>query len=162
MRQITGAPITAFHFVPARAWRMRSWDRFMVPKPFSRIVLSWAKVTHVPADLTTEAFELLQFLGHQPVHFPASPHSHQLPLRREVAGLSITENDVFNRTYVQALQSGQGFPTIRLCGSLEGKLIAAIVDIWAQRYAHPEEDLDTCLHKSLDPLAQRMDVVLGN
>jgi len=109
-----------------------------------------------------EAFDLVRFLGHQPVHFPASPHNHQLPVRREVIGLSITENDAFNRAYVHALQNGKGFPTIRLWGSLEGKLINAIAAIWAERYAHPDDDLDTCLHKYLDPLAQRMDVVLGN
>ena len=30
---------------------MRSWDRFLVPKPFTRIVVSWARWTHVPTDL---------------------------------------------------------------------------------------------------------------
>ncbi len=57
LAQITGAPIGAFHLQPQHAWVMRSWDRFQVPKPFSRIVVSWAQYTRVPADLPPEQFE---------------------------------------------------------------------------------------------------------
>ena len=54
---MTGAPIGVFHLQPERAWTMRSWDRFLVPKPFTRIVVSWAQWTHVPADLAEDQFE---------------------------------------------------------------------------------------------------------
>jgi len=57
LAQLTGAPIGAFHLQPEHAWTMRSWDKFLVPKPFTRIVVSWAQWTHVPADLAAEAFE---------------------------------------------------------------------------------------------------------
>lgn len=57
LAQITGAPIGAFHLEPERAWVMRSWDRFLVPKPFTRIVVSWAQWTHVSTDLPAEEFE---------------------------------------------------------------------------------------------------------
>jgi hypothetical protein len=57
LAQITGAPIGAFHLQPEHAWVMRSWDRFLVPKPFTRIVVSWAQWTHVPADLPAGDFE---------------------------------------------------------------------------------------------------------
>lgn len=53
----TGAPIGAFHLEPERAWTMGSWDRFMVPMPFTRIVVSWVRWTRVPADLAAEQFE---------------------------------------------------------------------------------------------------------
>jgi len=55
--QMTGVPVGAFHLEPEHAWVMRSWDRFLVPKPFTRICVSWARPTYVPADLTTEQFE---------------------------------------------------------------------------------------------------------
>jgi lysophospholipid acyltransferase (LPLAT)-like uncharacterized protein len=55
--QMTGAPIGAFHLEPERAWVMGSWDRFLVPKPFTRICVSWAQWTHVPHDLPAEEFE---------------------------------------------------------------------------------------------------------
>jgi lysophospholipid acyltransferase (LPLAT)-like uncharacterized protein len=57
LAQMTDAPIGAFHLQPERAWVMRSWDRFLVPKPFTRIVVSWAQYTRVPADLPLEKFE---------------------------------------------------------------------------------------------------------
>jgi len=50
LAQMTGAPIGAFHLEPEHAWTMGSWDRFLVPKPFTRIAVSWAQWTHVPAD----------------------------------------------------------------------------------------------------------------
>ncbi len=57
LAQMTGARIGAFHLEPERAWTMRSWDRFLIPKPFTRICVSWARWTYVPADLAAEDFE---------------------------------------------------------------------------------------------------------
>jgi len=57
LAQLTGAPIGAFHLEPERAWVMKSWDRFLVPKPFTRIVVSWAQWTHVPCGLPAEELE---------------------------------------------------------------------------------------------------------
>ena len=57
LAQMTGAPIGAFHLQPERAWTMKSWDRFLIPKPFTRIVVSWAQWTHVHADTPPEQFE---------------------------------------------------------------------------------------------------------
>jgi lysophospholipid acyltransferase (LPLAT)-like uncharacterized protein len=57
LAQLTGAPIGSFHLEPQHAWVMNSWDRFLVPRPFTRIVVSWAQWTHVPANLTDEYFE---------------------------------------------------------------------------------------------------------
>jgi lysophospholipid acyltransferase (LPLAT)-like uncharacterized protein len=57
LAQLTGAPIGAFHLQPEKAWVMNSWDRFLVPKPFTRICVSWAQWTYVPADLCEEQFE---------------------------------------------------------------------------------------------------------
>jgi lysophospholipid acyltransferase (LPLAT)-like uncharacterized protein len=51
LASLTSARIGAFHLQPERAWTMRSWDRFLVPKPFTRIVVSWARWTTVPSDL---------------------------------------------------------------------------------------------------------------
>jgi hypothetical protein len=57
LAQLTGAPIGAFHLQPERAWIINSWDRFLIPKPFTRICVSWAQWTHVPRDLCPEQFE---------------------------------------------------------------------------------------------------------
>ncbi|MFP5235338.1 MAG: lysophospholipid acyltransferase family protein [Acidobacteriota bacterium] len=57
LAQMTGAPIGAFHLQPERAWTINSWDRFLVPKPFTRIIVSWANWTRVPTDLPADQFE---------------------------------------------------------------------------------------------------------
>jgi hypothetical protein len=57
LAHLTTARIGAFHLQPEHAWTMRSWDHFLVPKPFTRIVVSWARWTRVPTDLAPEDFE---------------------------------------------------------------------------------------------------------
>ncbi len=37
--QRSGAPIVLLRAVADRAWRLRSWDRFIIPKPFARITI---------------------------------------------------------------------------------------------------------------------------
>ncbi|MGA7525283.1 MAG: lysophospholipid acyltransferase family protein [Acidobacteriaceae bacterium] len=55
---MTGAPMGSFYLLPQRAWTFRSWDRFLVPKPFSRVVVSWARSLPAPApDADAAALE---------------------------------------------------------------------------------------------------------
>jgi len=39
MAKATGYPIIPIGFAMDRAWRMRSWDRFTIPKPWARVVM---------------------------------------------------------------------------------------------------------------------------
>jgi lysophospholipid acyltransferase (LPLAT)-like uncharacterized protein len=45
--QPAGTWVGCFYALPDHAWELKSWDRFLIPKPFSRVVLTWPK--HVPA-----------------------------------------------------------------------------------------------------------------
>jgi lysophospholipid acyltransferase (LPLAT)-like uncharacterized protein len=45
----TGTWVGCFYALPDRAWQLKSWDRFLIPKPFSRVVITWPQ--HVPADV---------------------------------------------------------------------------------------------------------------
>lgn len=56
LAQMTGAPLGEVH-LPEKAWVLNSWDRFLVPKPFTRIVVSWVKWIDVPKDLPADQFE---------------------------------------------------------------------------------------------------------
>lgn len=58
LAMLTGARIGAFHLEPEHAWVMKSWDRFLVPRPFTRIAVSWARWTIVPAELSEAEFEV--------------------------------------------------------------------------------------------------------
>jgi hypothetical protein len=39
--QRAGVPVLPIHAGAARAWRLRSWDRFMIPKPLSRLMICY-------------------------------------------------------------------------------------------------------------------------
>lgn len=109
-----------------------------------------------------EAFELVRFLSYQPTRIPASPHDQGLPTRREAVNMPSAKDDIFHRTYLQSMQISRSFPTIRLWGSMEDKLIVEMSNIWTTLFENPDQDLDICLHKHLDPLAQRLNNTLGN
>ena len=57
LAQLSGAPIGVFHLEPERAWVLHSWDRFLIPKPFTRICVSWAQWIHVPPELPASELE---------------------------------------------------------------------------------------------------------
>ncbi len=46
---ITGSPIVPLTFSAHPAWRLSSWDEFMIPKPFSRAVACFGPPITVPA-----------------------------------------------------------------------------------------------------------------
>lgn len=48
----SGVPMTMFHAAVERAWVLNTWDRLIIPKPFSRVLLRFGKMIPVPADAT--------------------------------------------------------------------------------------------------------------
>ena len=48
--QRTGVPIVPIRASASRAWRLKSWDRFLVPKPFARVTVTMGPLTRVIAD----------------------------------------------------------------------------------------------------------------
>ena len=55
--QAAGRPILPTITSAQRQWMFNSWDRFMVPRPFSRVIIRFGDAIHVPADLDTAGFE---------------------------------------------------------------------------------------------------------
>jgi lysophospholipid acyltransferase (LPLAT)-like uncharacterized protein len=53
--QRAGAPIIAARAVVDRAWRLRSWDRFVIPKPFARVTLLYSAPELVNGDSARDA-----------------------------------------------------------------------------------------------------------
>jgi lysophospholipid acyltransferase (LPLAT)-like uncharacterized protein len=45
--QRTGAPMIGAAVVASSAWRLRSWDRFMIPRPFARVSIAYSDGTRV-------------------------------------------------------------------------------------------------------------------
>lgn len=54
---VSGIPITTTVFVARPAKRLHSWDRFVVPRPFGRIVCAFGPPIPPPPDHSAEAIE---------------------------------------------------------------------------------------------------------
>ena len=60
MAQLSGAPIIPVYISVNRAWVLRSWDRFLIPKPFSTVWVRWDEPIPVPAMLDNDAFDAIR------------------------------------------------------------------------------------------------------
>jgi hypothetical protein len=61
LAELTGATwIGAFHANADRAWLVKSWDRFMIPKPFSIVTFGWPPHVTVDADDPDGTLALVQ------------------------------------------------------------------------------------------------------
>ena len=58
-----GRPITPIGFAYDHAWRMNSWDKFAIPKPFTTARSVMGTPLHVPADLDREGIEAYRQLA---------------------------------------------------------------------------------------------------
>ena len=55
--QRTGAPLAIIRATATRAWRLKSWDRFLVPKPFATVRVIYGPLVSVDAGSPREAAE---------------------------------------------------------------------------------------------------------
>ncbi len=55
--QRSGALIVPIRAKPSRAWRLKSWDQFVIPKPFARVEVHYGVITPVVADSPRAAAE---------------------------------------------------------------------------------------------------------
>jgi lysophospholipid acyltransferase (LPLAT)-like uncharacterized protein len=53
----TGRPLIPYHISAEKKWRLRSWDRFEIPKPFSRAYMRMLPPHHLPANPGDEQLE---------------------------------------------------------------------------------------------------------
>ena len=54
---MSGVPILPVAFVAWPVKRFRSWDRFLIPKPFSTVLIRYAPQLHVPPNLDRDQRE---------------------------------------------------------------------------------------------------------
>ena len=55
--QRTGVPLLPIRASASRAWRLKSWDQFLVPKPFATVRVTYGPLTAVDAASPREAAE---------------------------------------------------------------------------------------------------------
>jgi lysophospholipid acyltransferase (LPLAT)-like uncharacterized protein len=58
--QMSGRPMLPLSFHATRAWRLRTWDRFVLPVPFSKVVVAVGEPRHVPRGLDADALQRWQ------------------------------------------------------------------------------------------------------
>ncbi len=56
----SGVPLSMFHMAVERAWVLNTWDRLMIPKPFSRVLMRFGKLIVVPAAASEEDLKRYQ------------------------------------------------------------------------------------------------------
>jgi lysophospholipid acyltransferase (LPLAT)-like uncharacterized protein len=61
--QRTGAPMIPTAATASRGWRLQSWDRFLIPKPFARVVVAYGEPIGVQAVTPRDAAEEVERVG---------------------------------------------------------------------------------------------------
>jgi len=56
----SGVPMTMFHMAVDRAWVLNSWDRMMIPMPFSRVLMRFGKLIVVAPEASDADVERYQ------------------------------------------------------------------------------------------------------
>jgi lysophospholipid acyltransferase (LPLAT)-like uncharacterized protein len=51
LARATGAPMVAFHIALEKPWVLNTWDRSMIPRPFSRALMRVSRKIHVPEEI---------------------------------------------------------------------------------------------------------------
>lgn len=57
MAETTGASIVVVKVKYHNCWRLNTWDEFGIPKPFSKVEITYEKGFNVPKGLSTEEFD---------------------------------------------------------------------------------------------------------
>jgi lysophospholipid acyltransferase (LPLAT)-like uncharacterized protein len=73
------APVVAIGVSASRAWRLRSWDAFMIPKPFSRVTIAYSDPIYVDAEDSRRAAE-------QSAYFESAMHATEAMAQSVSAG----------------------------------------------------------------------------
>lgn len=56
----SGVALSTFHIAVESAWVLNTWDRLIIPKPFSRVLMRFGKLIPIPPDATDEDIERYQ------------------------------------------------------------------------------------------------------
>lgn len=105
--------------------------------------------------------ELIRFLTHTPAQVAYSHHVGLLPVTHDALASPPFSTNPFWQTAIRGLQRGRAFPVTRSWGLMEDRLVTALAAIWREVLADASLDLDTAITRQLDPLAKRLDLVLG-
>ncbi len=58
LAQVTGAPVQPIYVTYSNVWKLKTWDRFRIPKPFSTVTVRFAPLHEVAPDQEEEGERL--------------------------------------------------------------------------------------------------------
>jgi lysophospholipid acyltransferase (LPLAT)-like uncharacterized protein len=56
----SGVPLTMFHMAVDKAWVLNSWDKLIIPKPFSRVLMRFGRLIEIPRDASEQDIDRYQ------------------------------------------------------------------------------------------------------
>lgn len=57
LAQLSGSPLCLFSYSADRVWRAKSWDQLIIPRPFAKISIRFAKLYTIPRELNKTDLE---------------------------------------------------------------------------------------------------------
>jgi lysophospholipid acyltransferase (LPLAT)-like uncharacterized protein len=60
LAQLSGAPMLPISYAARKFWRLKTWDRFIVPRPFTRVVIAVGEPRYVERGLPTDALDIVR------------------------------------------------------------------------------------------------------
>ena len=76
-----------------------------------------------------------------------------------VGGLFLDADRVLRA--IRGLKTGRSFPVTRSWGLMEDRLTRELKALWDEVLADPALDIESAIARHLEPLAMRLDLVLG-
>jgi len=87
--QMTGLPVVPLSVGADRAWYLKSWDRFMIPKPFARIRIRYGAPRWVPRDASAQTLaEVREDLRDELRRFTLELNPEEARIREEMDDLA--------------------------------------------------------------------------
>jgi multiple sugar transport system substrate-binding protein len=107
------------------------------------------------------ALELARFLTRPAIQSAYAQHVGLLPTRVEALDAPPYSTDPLWQLAITGIRTGRSFPVTRSWGLMEDRLTRELHALWADVLNNPGLDLDAAIAKRLEPLAMRLDLVLG-
>ncbi|HUS16923.1 MAG TPA: extracellular solute-binding protein, partial [Chloroflexia bacterium] len=107
------------------------------------------------------ALQLVRFLTSVPAQVRYCEAMGLLPVTAEAQASPPFSTDPLWQQTIRAAQTGRSFPVTRTWGLMEYRLVAGLNALWAETMANPAGDIDAAIRRHLDPLAVRLEQLIG-
>jgi len=116
----------------------------------------WKHTQHSQA-----ALDLVHFLSEGRTQIAYGQRVGLLPTRLDALTGEPFAGDDWWQLAIRGLKTGRSFPVTRSWGLMEDRLTRVLKALWDEVLMDPGLDLDAAIRRHLEPLAMRLDLVLG-